>query len=477
MIAALLLAALTATASAHHAVTTANPAAQAQFDRGLTLLYAYDGDDAVRAFQDALALDPHLAMAAWGTALGSGTDLNTPLDPARFARAQAAAQHAASLAAYASPEERSLIDAVQLRYAGAYADRTDDETRYRAAMAALVAQYPLDHDAAMLQAEALMESVGTPGMWTQGGTQAVPAAAQALALIQRVLARDPDQLMANHLCIHAYDYAADHTPALPCADRLASWQFDPEAEHLAHMPAHTYIEQGAYAKAIRASEYAWQLRERSPHALKYAAHDAYTGWSAAMMLGDLHVAETWGVRTGRQYNGSDLWATWARFGQWQNIDKATARNQFYTPLVRGWTDVHFGMMEDARKMLALYGNADTDFRWLLEAAIDEHDGKIAAAADALQRAIAYQQREDGGEQLPLFPARELLGALYYRQGNFQSARDAYEAALTRYPNDPRALYGLGLTQRALGQTERSDIALKTFSSIWNAPLPPDLHAP
>jgi tetratricopeptide (TPR) repeat protein len=400
--------------------------------------------------------------------------LNTALSPERFARAQRAAQRATSLASYASAEERAYIDSVAQRYSGTYQDRESDETRYHEAMSRLVAQYPLDDDAAALYSETLMEHLGTAGMWTAGGTQAVPDAATALMLIQRVLSRNPAHLFANHLCMHAYDYARDRTPAIACADRIASVEFDPQEEHLAHMPAHTYLEIGAYAKALRASEYAWTLLEQPPAQRKYAAHDAYTGWSAAMMLGDLHVAETWADRTGREYNGSDMWATWARFGQWGKIANSSAQGQFYAPLSRGWTDLHFGVPADARKMLALYANADTDYRWLLQAAIAEHDGKIADAVDAFDRAIAYQQREDQAETLPLFPANEYLGALYYRQKQYVQAREAFEATLARYPNDPRALYGLALAERALGQTVSSEDALKTFNSIWNAPAPPDL---
>jgi tetratricopeptide (TPR) repeat protein len=477
VIAALMLAALTITASAHHHVSTTDPRAQAAFDHGLTLLYSYNGTQAARAFATALQLDPHLAMAAWGQALANGTDLNTGLDPEHFAAAQKAAQLAASLNSYASIEERSYIEAVLARYSGAYDQRDADDAHYRDFMAQLVAQYPLDDDAATLEAEALMEHTGAPGMWNADGAQAVPDAAQALALIQRVLARNPAHIMANHLCIHAYDYAHDRTPAIACADRVASWRMEPAQEHLAHMPAHTYIEIGEYQKAVRSAEYAWRLREQSSQPLKYGPHDAYTGWSAAMMLGDLYVAQTWAARAGREYNGSDLWATWARFGQWQRIARSTAQNEFYAPLARGWTDLHLGAPADAPKMLALYGDSDTDFRWLLAAAIAEHQGRIEQALDAINRAIAYQLREDQAEQLPLFPAHEFLGALYYRQKRYTQARDAFAAALARYPKDPRALYGLALAQRALGEAVGSAATMKAFTSIWNAPTPPDLTAP
>jgi tetratricopeptide (TPR) repeat protein len=470
VIAALLLAALTAApASAHRTVTTTNTQAQAAFDRGLTLLYSYNGDAATTAFSQALESDPHLAMAAWGLALANGTDLNTGLDAAKFARAQAAARRAQSLATFASPVERAYIAAVSQRYAGSFANRDADEAAYRAAMAQLVAQNPLDDDAAMLDAEALMEHLGTDRMWDATGTQPAPDAATALSLIERVLSRNPNHLMANHLCMHAYDYAHDRAPAATCADRVAGWSFDPGEEHLAHMPAHTYIEIGDYAKAMRVSDAVWQL-----HPQKYAAHDAYTGWSAAMMLGDLQTAELWARRAGQAYNGSDMWATWTRFGQWQRIANSSSQSEFYAPLARGLTGVHLGAMADARQMLALYENRDTDYRWLLEAAIDEREGKIDGAITSLNRAIAYQQREYGAETLPLFPAGESLGALYYRQGRYAQARDAFTATLARYPNDPRALYGLSLSQKQLGENGTSADTLKMFQAVWSIAAPPNL---
>lgn len=470
MIAALLLAAALngTTPQVHHAVSTHSPAAQAAFDRGLFFLYAYNGDAANAAFTQALHDDPHLAMAAWGEALANGTDLNTGLDPQRFAEAHEAADRAVQLESFASPQERAYIDAVAARYAGTYADRDADETRYQSAMAALVAAYPLDDDAAMLDAEAILEQLGTSRMWSADGTQPAPQTTQALALIDRVLARDPYHVMANHLCMHAYDYAHDRTPALACADRVAAWSMDPAAEHLAHMPVHTYIETGRYEQALAAAENAWRLREQSAVKLKYGAHDAYVGWTAALMLGDPHVAETWAIRAGSEYGGSDLWATWARYGQWSRIKASNAANQFYAPLVRGWADVHFGMMDDARKMLALYGNIDADYRWLLQAAIDEHDGRIESAAADLNRAIAYQDREDQAEQLPVFPAGEVLGALYFHRQDYARARAAFEATLARYPNDPRALYGLALAQRALGDVAASQQTLKSFNAIWHS---------
>jgi len=47
----------------HHAVTTRSPTAQRYFDQGLKLCYAFNHDEAIRAFREAARLDPSCAMA------------------------------------------------------------------------------------------------------------------------------------------------------------------------------------------------------------------------------------------------------------------------------------------------------------------------------------------------------------------------------------------------------------------------------
>src|SRR5438128_1834324 len=53
----------------HHAVTTGSPEAQRYFDQGLRLIWAFNHDEATRAFQEAVRLDPECAMGWWGIAL------------------------------------------------------------------------------------------------------------------------------------------------------------------------------------------------------------------------------------------------------------------------------------------------------------------------------------------------------------------------------------------------------------------------
>src|SRR5688572_32736020 len=65
----------------HMAVTTDVPKAQSFFNQGIRLLYAFNHQEARRAFQEAARLDPRLSMAHWGIALTLAPNLNAPMTP------------------------------------------------------------------------------------------------------------------------------------------------------------------------------------------------------------------------------------------------------------------------------------------------------------------------------------------------------------------------------------------------------------
>ena len=60
-------------------ITTANERAQAYFDQGLRLAYAFNHGEAQRAFRKAQKLDPDCAMCFWGEALVLGPNINLPM--------------------------------------------------------------------------------------------------------------------------------------------------------------------------------------------------------------------------------------------------------------------------------------------------------------------------------------------------------------------------------------------------------------
>src|SRR5690606_15220081 len=52
-----------------HLEVSGKPEAQADFEKGLLLLYSFEFDDAREAFKEALKEDPAMAMAYWGVAM------------------------------------------------------------------------------------------------------------------------------------------------------------------------------------------------------------------------------------------------------------------------------------------------------------------------------------------------------------------------------------------------------------------------
>ncbi len=103
-------------------VTTDSPEAQAFFNQGIQLMYAFTPENAARSFREAQLRDPNCAMCSWGEAWAWGPYMNGPMGPGSLPRAQAAMRRAVDLAAdHANEVERDLIETMAIRYTG----RTD----------------------------------------------------------------------------------------------------------------------------------------------------------------------------------------------------------------------------------------------------------------------------------------------------------------------------------------------------------------
>ena len=188
--------------SLHHPVSTRNRQAQAYFDQGLRLVFAFNHEAAIQSFAHAAELDPNLAMAHWGIALSLGPNINRPMDAKAHKAAYEALQKAIALKSKAAPAERAYIDALSKRYsANAEANVEPLQVAYKDAMKDLVRRYPQDNDAAVLYAESLMD-LHPWKFWAPDGTSA-EGTQEIVAVLERVLARSPQHIGANHYYIHA----------------------------------------------------------------------------------------------------------------------------------------------------------------------------------------------------------------------------------------------------------------------------------
>ncbi len=98
-------------------IRTGDARAQAYFDQGLRLQYAFNHAEAIRSYERALRFDPECAMCWWGIALAYGPNINAPMDSASGVAARHAIDRAVKLARNSPAAEQALIRALEQRYA------------------------------------------------------------------------------------------------------------------------------------------------------------------------------------------------------------------------------------------------------------------------------------------------------------------------------------------------------------------------
>jgi tetratricopeptide (TPR) repeat protein len=285
--------------------STSSAGAQEWFDRGLVWSYAFNHEQAVRCFEEAIALDGGFALAHWGVAYAAGPNYNKDWDAfdeadlrASLRKAHEAIEHAATLDA--APVERALIEALRHRFPSP--EPADDLTAwtvaYADAMEGVHAEHPDDPDVAALYADALM-NITAWQLWDVATGE--PAEGARTLEAKRVLdaalehpgaMRHPGLL---HLYIHLMEMSAHPEAALPYADALRD--LVPDAGHLQHMPTHIDVLCGDYQRVIADNEKAIAADDRFvAHAGRlnfyslYRAHNHHFRIYGAMFAGNRRVA-------------------------------------------------------------------------------------------------------------------------------------------------------------------------------------------
>lgn len=493
----------------HHPVTTSSELAQRYFDQGLKLVYAFNHDEARRAFEEAARLDPGLAMAHWGIALTLGPNINQPADQAREEAAIEALAKARALAASASEAERAYIDALAARHGEAPAsDRAELDRAYADAMRALARRLPDDLDASTLFAEALMD-MRPWDLWTTDG-RPQPGTEEIVATLDDVLRRDPEHIGANHYFIHAVEASPAPERALPSAERLGD--LAPGAGHLVHMPSHIFFRVGRYADASAANERAAEvdrryIREQRPEGIyprMYFPHNLHFLSVSASMEGRSAAAlgaarellavvtddEVHHMKMLEMFRPAALFVL-ARFGRWDDIlaEPAPPAEQRYTTGIwryaRGLALAATGRLDEATREaralrelssaslggVTIGRNRAKDLleiaSLVLESRLASQRGEAGAAVRLLQAAVQiedtlrYFEPPDWPE-----PVRLALGAELLKAGRPRDAEAVYLDDLRRNPENGWSLLGLSQALRAQGKEEEAAAAHQRFERAW-----------
>jgi hypothetical protein len=296
-------------------MTTQSAAARGLFQQGLLQAYAFNEKEAVRQFKAALAADPACAMCAWGVAWQLGPNINAP-DRGDLREAKQYLIHAQRHAEAGTARERSLIDAMAVRYGvaertsavadvaggptqgdvcrgsrGGAAKADPLDTAYAERLHALLLAAPDDAELLTLWSEAAM--IATKDDWWDEATgKPAPRIGEMVDRLERALVSAPKHTGLNHYLIHAADSTAGASRAVAAADRMAA--LAPNSPHLVHMPSHIYARIGRYAEAAQVNEKAVaadgaldevQKAQGFSSSKDWRGHNTHFLWYAALMQG------------------------------------------------------------------------------------------------------------------------------------------------------------------------------------------------
>lgn len=477
-------------------ITTAVPKAQAYFNQGLRLYYAFNHAEAIRAFREAQRQDPNCGMCFWGEALAWGPNINLPMDDAAGAAAHQAITRALVLRDAGSPLERDLIVALAARYAPTpLENRAPLDSAWARALADIVQSHPGNAELRVLYAEALM-TLRPWNYWTEDGTLQ-PGMPQAVAQLEQAMASNLRHPGACHFFIHAVE-AKQPQRAVECAERLAALM--PGAGHLVHMPGHIYIRVGRYLDAITANEHAVHadetyIRDQRPEVGIYTAgyypHNfdflAFAASMAGRRAQALQAADRLAELATPMMTEPGMMFTqhhWARrlqlrirFARWEEIldtpapagEVPHARAMWH--YAQGRAKVATGRIVEARADLEALRALSMDPRLqgarlefnesddILRVAMAVLAGRIESAESRHEQAIAHLREAARGEAALTYgeppdwsmPVHHELGAVLLAAGRAAEAEAAFRADLGYFPANGWSLAGLVEALEAQGK--------------------------
>jgi tetratricopeptide (TPR) repeat protein len=468
-------------------ISSSNKEAQAFFDQGFQMMYAFAKPEAIRSFREAWKRDPTCAICYWGEAWAWGSYLNGPMSAEEAPHAYAAIQKAVALKSSATAGERAFIDAMAVRYVEKFdpEKRVEQDKAYAQAMGRVADAYPDDLEAATLHADALFL------LEPRRGTRDVksPSVQRLHQVLERILARDVKHPGACHLYVHATESTVVPERATACAEFLG--KSIPGASHINHMPSHTWNEVGRWGDSVRANLEAWHSDLKAAIGEGFAiypSHNLHMLLYAASMDGQGAIA----MQAGKDYaklTGDSFYQvlTMVRFGRFDEVLEVKNRpgddilgglwdfSQGYAQLKTGNADFARVYLERVKKAAA---TSKATFRFhsareLLGAVAGILEGEILWSAGDLPGAIlAFEQAAsiedqlayDEPEALP-FAVRHWLGAALLEAKRYADAEGVYREELADHPHNGWSLLGL---QKALaGRGATSAEVDDDFARSWS----------
>jgi tetratricopeptide (TPR) repeat protein len=477
------------TLGALHFPVSCAPAVQDQFDRGVALLHHMMYVESRATFEDVAKTDPECAMAHWGIAM----TLFQPLWPTRpdveaLTRGWTAIQRATVLAP--SVSEQAFIAAAALFFKDPdSADYWTRIARFEEGMEAVYRSFPEHHEAAAFYALSHLASASQ-------SDEPMAHHERAASILLDVHAAAPTHPGAIHYTIHANDVDGRQGESLDVVRSYAD--IAPSVPHALHMPTHIFVRLGAWEDVIewnrRSADAALQFpagdatSHHYPHALDYLVY-AYLQRaeddlaktiveltrSQERYQGTFIAAYHLAAIPARYYVERRQWAEAAALPDpafpampWKKFPWPSSLTQFARGLGSARSGDLAGAAASVEKLDALRAEAEEAgeayfaqqieiSRLAVSSWLAHGRGHTEQAVEQMRLAAQIENTTPKHPVTPgsLAPASELLGDLLLEMGQPVAALDAYETALTVWPNRFNTLLGASRAATAAGDRPRA----------------------
>jgi len=493
-------------------ITTNSKYAKLFFNQGVIMANGFNHAEAERSFRESVRQDSTFAMGYWGIAYVLGPNYNSGgVNMGAIKDIRNAVKNAVRLGSNSTPWEKAIIKAIQIKFP--VDSLTTNNEGYSVSMKAAYSEFPENDFVATLYAESIM-NLHAWDFYSRKGGEPRPWTAELVEVLERALATNPKNPLANHLYLHATEAAPDVEKALASAERLKT--LVPSAGHLVHMPSHIYINTGDYHEGSIANEqaviadsiYIAECKSQGVYPQYYYPHNyhflaataAFEGrgsksieaaYKTVNILDKKYFREA-GYETVLHYATIPMHVL-VKFEQWEKIlatpqpdEDLTypraiwhyARGMAYANLNRP-VEAHneldslnkLSESEDVKRIIIWSINPAEQVckiaSYVLEAELHTMSGNFKSAIPLLKQAI---QLEDGlnYNEPPdwFFSVRHLLGDALIQAQDYKSAEEIYLEDLTYWPKNGFALNGLYESMKAQNKTQEAEDVKKQFETAW-----------
>jgi tetratricopeptide (TPR) repeat protein len=495
----------------HFPISATSDRAQAFFDQGLKLTYAFNHAEGHRSFMEAARLDSNLAMSYWGQAYALGPNINDPMpSDERKKKINEVLLKAQQFASNSSPKEQALIAALSKRYSLDLTKNISDlNMDYMIAMKKVVRTYPKDANIQILYAAAVMNTVPW-NYWDKEGNPS-PNIKSAKKALETAMELSPENPGAHHYYIHMVELPYPDLGE-KSADKLASLM--PGAGHIVHMPSHIYIRVGRYLDAVRVNQaailadedYISQCYAQGIYPLGYYPHNIHFLWSSASLLGSSEIAINAAKKTAEKVPTGELLAmpflqdfastpllAYTRFGKWNEILTIPAPKSEIKHLTlirhyaRGIAFIRKGNSKDAQeelnaieslkndpKLANLIATANNPSSSAANIAFEVVSGELEALKGNLGKSILHLQKAVVFEDALVYtepaawhiPTRQNLGAVLLKAKQYKAAEKIFKEDLEVLRQNGWSLIGLYKSLVAQGKHKEARGIKKEFDTAW-----------